>query len=149
MPVGCAGRITSYAEASDGRYLVTVTGVSRFRITTELPVKTPYRQARVHFEEFEADLLPPGDHPDFEREDFIDALRGYLTTRAMDIDWDTAEGAPMEALVNSLSMALPFEPAEKQYLLESVTLLDRATALRTLMQIAAAEGADHSPTSMQ
>ena len=110
--VGCAGRITSFAETSDGRYLITVTGVSRFRIAAEMPSKTPYRQVRAAFEAYEDDLVSPPEEPDFDRDAFLDALRAYMAHRLLDIDWETAETAPMEALVNSLSMALPFEPAE-------------------------------------
>ncbi|MBD3837603.1 LON peptidase substrate-binding domain-containing protein [Brevundimonas sp.] len=149
-PVGCAGRITSFAETSDGRYLITLTGVSRFRIAAELPVKTPYRQVRAAFEAYDADLIAPLETAEFDREAFLDALRGYLTNRSLDIDWDTAEGAPMEALVNSLAMALPFEPTEKQALLECLTLSDRADALTALMRIDAADGGeDGPPHSMQ
>jgi uncharacterized protein len=147
--VGCAGRITGFAETSDGRYLITLTGVSRFRIAAELPVRTPYRQARADFGPYEGDLSAPGEAPDFDRHAFLDALRGYLANRALDIDWDTAEGAPMEALVNSLSMALPFEPPEKQALLESPTLMDRAEALTALMRIAAADGGEDDTPSIQ
>lgn len=148
-PVGCAGRITSFAETSDGRYLITLTGVSRFRIAAELPSKTPYRQVRAAFAAYETDLAPPPEEPDFDRHAFLDALRGYLEHRALDIDWETAEGAPMEALVNSLSMALPFEPAEKQALLEAMGLLPRAEALTALMRIDAADSGDDAAPSMQ
>jgi Lon protease-like protein len=147
--VGCAGRITSFAETSDGRYLITLTGVSRFRVAAELPSKTPYRQVRAAFAAYEADLAPPPEEPDFDRHAFLDALRGYLEHRALDIDWETAESAPMEALVNSLSMALPFEPAEKQALLEAMGLLPRADVLTALMRIDAADAGDDVPPSMQ
>ncbi|NBB64858.1 peptidase S16 [Pseudomonas sp. ODNR1LW] len=148
-PVGCAGRITSFAETSDGRYLITLTGVSRFRIAAELPSKAPYRQVRAAFDAYEADLAPPPDEPDFDRHGFLDALRAYMTRRLLDIDWDTAETAPMEALVNSLAMALPFEPAEKQALLEAMGLMDRAEALTALLRIDAADGGDDAASSIQ
>lgn len=148
-PVGCAGRITSFAETSDGRYLITLTGVSRFRIAAELPSKAPYRQVRAAFDAYEADLASPPEEPDFDRHAFLDALRNYLAHRSLDIDWETAESAPMEALVNSLSMALPFEPAEKQALLEAVSLLPRSEALIALMRIDAADAGDDASPSMQ
>ena len=148
-PVGCAGRITSFAETSDGRYLITLTGVSRFRIAAELPSKAPYRQVRAAFDAYEADLASPPEEPDFDRHAFLDALRIYLAHRSLDIDWETAESAPMEALVNSLSMALPFEPAEKQALLEAVSLLPRSEALIALMRIDAADAGDDASPSMQ
>ncbi len=147
--VGCAGRITSFAETSDGRYLITLTGVCRFRVAAEMSVSTPYRQVRAAFEAFEYDLSSPPDEG-FDRDAFIEALRAYLERRQLDIDWDTADGAPQEALVNSLAMALPFEPAEKQALLESPTLEDRCQTLTALMQIDAAESGDGaSSTAMQ
>jgi len=147
--VGCAGRITSFAETSDGRYLITLTGVCRFRVTAELPSQTPYRQIRAAFASFESDLTVPSGEP-FDRDAFLDALKAYLERRQLEIDWDTAEAAPQEALINSLSMALPFEAAEKQALLESPTLDDRCLTLTALMQIDAAEPGDgDSPTGMQ
>ena len=147
--VGCAGRITSFAETSDGRYLITLTGVCRFRVAAEMSTPTPYCQVRAAFAAFESDLSSPHDEG-FDREAFFDALRAYLERRQLEIDWDTADGAPQEALVNSLAMALPFEPAEKQALLESPTLGDRCQTLTALLQIDAAESGDgNSSTAMQ
>lgn len=147
--VGCAGRITSFAETSDGRYLITLTGVSRFRVAAELSSPTPYRQVRADFSDHEADLSPPQDGP-FDRPAFLAALKSYLERRQLEIDWDTADAAPREALVNSLSMALPFDPAEKQALLEARDLEVRAESLKALLQIDAAErGDDETPPSMQ
>ena len=149
-PVGCAGRITSFAETSDGRYLITLTGCARFRLASELPTQTPYRQIRADFTGFEADLAaPPVDDVGLDREGLLDALRAYLETRGLDIDWDTAETAPPEALINSLSMALPFEPPEKQALLEAASLTDRSAVLTALMTIDAADSGDGDAPSMQ
>ncbi|MBG7614856.1 LON peptidase substrate-binding domain-containing protein [Brevundimonas sp. BAL450] len=148
-PVGCAGRITSFAETSDGRYLVTLTGVARFRILAELPAQSPYRQTRVDFEPFALDLKAPDEDDAFDRSDLLAALQGYLNPRGLDIDWDAARDAPPEALVNSLSMALPFEPAEKQALIEALTLYDRLGTLTALLRIDAAEPGDDEPTTMQ
>ena len=148
-PVGCAGRITSFAETSDGRYLITLTGVCRFRVSSELPVKTPYRQVHANFAPFEADLRAPDPAADFDRDHFLDALRPYLEHRGLNVDWDTAEIAPQEALINSLAMALPFEPAEKQALLEAITLEDRAEALTALLRIDAADPGDDDGPAMQ
>lgn len=141
-PVGCAGRITSFAETSDGRYLITLTGVSRFRVASELPSASPYRQVRVLFQPFEADLATAADGRAFERRPFLDALKAYLEHRALEIDWETAEAAPCEALINSLAMALPFEAAEKQALLEAAAVEDRAQVLTTLLRIDAAGSDD-------
>ena len=92
--MGCAGRITSFAETSDGRYLVTLTGVARFRILAELPVQTPYRQTRVDFEPFALDLKAPDEDDAFDRGDLLAALQGYLNPRGLDIDWDAAPRRP-------------------------------------------------------
>ncbi len=137
--IGCVGRITSYAETSDGRYLITLTGICRFQLRNELNAPTPYRQARVSYDRFEADLTEPEDDGEFDRARLLTALRTYLQRRALDVDWDTAEGAPEEALVNSLAMALPFDPQEKQALLEASDLCARRDALTALLEIDSAE----------
>ncbi len=149
-PIGCAGRITSFAETSDGRYLITLTGCARFRLGGEIPTQTPYRQIRADFAPFEADLsAPPVDDVGLDRDGLLDALRAYLETRGLDIDWDTAETAPPEALINSLSMALPFDPPEKQALLEAASLTDRSSVLTALLTIDAASDGEGDAPSMQ
>lgn len=147
-PIGCVGRITSFNETADGRYLITLTGVCRFAVAEELPVRTPYRQVRAEFAAFAADLEPPpGDLP-FGRDALLRALRAYLERRGLEIEWETARAAPAEALINSLSMALPFAPAEKQALLEAADLMERETALVALLEIEAAFD-DDDPQSLQ
>ena len=143
--VGCAGRITSFNETSDGRYLITLTGICRFNVAGELQVKTPYRQVRADFAPFEADLRAPDPAAEFDRHGFLDALRPYLEHRGLNVDWDTAEAAPQEALINSLAMALPFEAPEKQALLEAETLDARAEALTALLRIEAVAPDDDEP----
>ncbi|MCR5878094.1 LON peptidase substrate-binding domain-containing protein [Phenylobacterium sp. J367] len=149
--VGCVGRITSYAETSDGRYLITLTGVCRFEPGEELNLKTPYRQLRAHYDRFEADLSEEekADAAEEARNRFAKALKRYLNRRELDIDWETAAAAPLEALVNSLSMGLPFEPAEKQALLEAQDLNVRFDALTTLLEIDALEDGDDGAHSVQ
>jgi len=147
--VGCAGRITSYAETPDGRYLITLTGISRFRVQGELPVHTPYRQVRADFAPFEDDLQPSPEIPRAERGRLLDGLKSYLESRGLEIDWQQARDAPLEALINSLSMALPFEPAEKQALLEAANLEERLRALMMLMSMGAAGSDDDGSPSMQ
>lgn len=138
--VGCAGKITSFAETSDGRYLITLTGICRFGVVNELQVKTPYRQVRADFTPFEADLSQAlQDIPEFSRDGFLQALRPYLQHRGLQVDWSVADVAPPEALINSLAMALPFDPREKQALLEAPTLTARAEALTALLHIDASD----------
>lgn len=147
-PVGCAGRVTSYAETSDGRYLITLTGIVRFRTGDELPSRGPYRQVRADYAPYEDDLTPPDDEA-FAREELLEALRAYLTRRSLDVDWETAREAPEEALVNSLAMALQFEPAAKQALLEAEDLAARSRTLTALLAIDAAIDDDDAPPSVQ
>jgi hypothetical protein len=146
-PVGCAGRITSYAETPDGRYLITLTGVCRFRVGDELPAHTPYRQVKARFDPYEQDLRP-GARVEFDRERLLAALRVYLNRRGLDVDWGAAEEAPADALVTSLAMGLPFEPAEKQVLLEAETADERCETLLTLLEIdaARASGEERDPS---
>lgn len=146
--IGCIGRITSFAETADGRYLITLTGVCRFRVAAELPAHTPYRQVRADYAAFEDDLatavLDGGD----DRERLLAALKAYLERHQLALDWRMAREAPIEALINSLSMALPFGSAAKQALLEAPSLADRLGTLTTLLQIDAAAD-DDGPPSMQ
>jgi Lon protease-like protein len=147
--VGCAGRITAYAETSDGRYLITLTGVCRFAAGEELNIQTPYRQMRARYDRFESDLSEPGEAqaPPALRARFAQALKRYLNRRELDIDWETAQSAPLEALVDSLAAGLPFNPAEKQALLEAPTLTGRFETLSALLEMdAAGDGDDDSPS---
>ncbi|MGZ8363698.1 MAG: LON peptidase substrate-binding domain-containing protein [Caulobacteraceae bacterium] len=144
--VGCAGRITSFSETGDGRYIITLTGICRFNVGAELPGGLPYRQVRADFTPYEADLKPMAEDEGFDQMRLLAALKHYLDQRGMEIDWETAKSAPCEALVNSLCMALPFEPPEKQAFLEAATTWDRREALVALLEIgAAASGDDETP----
>jgi Lon protease-like protein len=148
-PVGCAGRITSFAETQDGRYLITLTGVCRFSVGEELPSQGPYRQVRASFAPYCGDL-EAGETPEANPDGhiaFLTALRHYLEHRGLDIDWESAESAPTSALVNSLCMALPFEPGEKQVLLEAMTFDERCATLTALLEIDAA--GDDEPHGLQ
>ena len=149
--VGCVGRITMFSETEDGRYLITLTGICRFEAGEELTVRMPYRQLRARYDRFEGDLADDEaqEAPPPARDRFAKALKRYLNHRELDIDWETASGAPLEALVNSLAMGLPFEPAEKQALLEAPDLAGRFEALSTLLEIDALEDGDDEGHSVQ
>ncbi len=140
--VGCAGRVTSFSETADGRYLVTLTGLSRFRVTEELPVQTPYRQVRADFTSFVMDLAPLSDDQGAERARLLEALERYLDRRGLRMDWGAAERAPIQPLVNSLAMALPFGLVEKQALLEAKGPIERQTALIALLEMGGTEFGD-------
>ena len=148
--VGCAGKITSFNEASDGTYLITLTGICRFALDGELAVRTPYRQVRAAFSPFAVDLSEDDDGGEvFEDSRFAKALKTYLHRQDLAIDWQSAAVAPLESLVNSLAMGLPFSPAEKQALLEAATLADRTEILTTLLEIDAQNWDGDTPTSLQ
>jgi hypothetical protein len=149
--VGCLGRVTSYAETADGRYLITLTGLCRFDAGEEIAIRTPYRQVRARYDRFEGDLAEEREPEatDAIRDRFAKALKRYLNHRDLDIDWETATTAPLEPLVNSLAMGLPFDPAEKQALLEAPALADRFDALTTLLEIDCLDDGDDESHSMQ
>ncbi|MDX5360467.1 MAG: LON peptidase substrate-binding domain-containing protein [Alphaproteobacteria bacterium] len=135
--VGCLGRITQFSETGDGRYLITLTGICRFRIGDEPEAATPYRQVIPEYGDFVRDLAEDsGDILDRPR--FLKALNAYLVANKLDADWGSIEGAPAESLVNTLAMLLPFEPQEKQALLQAPGLTERADALLALLELAAA-----------
>jgi Lon protease-like protein len=136
--VGCAGRLTSFSEVPDGRYLITLTGVCRFGLDAELDAATPYRQVRADWEPFACDLAAPSLPASFDRVELLSALRAFLASNDLAADWASIENAAPDALVNSLSMVCPFDPPEKQALLEAPTLEARSEALMTLMRLRAA-----------
>lgn len=140
--VGCAGRITAYAETGDGKYLITLTGVCRFRSEAELDALTPYRQVRADYGPFESDLHGADAVLEFDRPPFLALLRRYLDRRGLGIEWEMVNVAPGAALIDSLCMALPFAPAEKQALLEARALEERRAVLEALLEMDAASGVD-------
>lgn len=136
---GCAGRISQFSETPDGRFLITLTGLSRFTIQEELAVATPYRQAQVIYAGFEADQHEVAMMAAELRDRLLDGLRRYLDRLGMAADWESMKSSDDEALVNALAMVCPFDSADKQALVESPTVPERARALITLMAFAAAE----------
>jgi Lon protease-like protein len=133
--VGCLGRIVEYSETDDGRYLITLAGIARFQVSGEREVQTPFRQVAADYTLFAGDLLSTEDPP-IARDRLLAALKPYLSDRAMKTDWKSIEDAPAETLVSALCMLCPFEPGEKQALLEAHDLRQRAEALITLLEIA-------------
>jgi hypothetical protein len=142
--VGCAGRITSYAETDDGRYLVTLTGICRFAVKQELALTTPYRQVTAGWEAFAADLYPASEDGVPDRSELIRSLRTYVAAHGLQADWSAVEDAPMETLVHALAAGCPFPAPEKQALLEAGSLADRARTLMALMAMSASGGDDGS-----
>ena len=143
--IGCAGRITSLSETEDGRYLIVLTGVCRFRVVEEREGFTPYRRVEPNWASFSSDLDRTDELDDFDKESFLDLLRKYFEIANLSSDWDTMREAESEMLINSLSMMCPFEVEEKQALLEAPDLGDRAEALIALLRFAIAEGGTGGP----
>jgi len=138
--VGCAGRITSLSETDDGRYLIVLSGITRFRIAEEREGFAPYRRVHAGWTDFHSDLNGPESLSDFDRESFLVLLQRYLEAAGLSSDWDGMREAEDEMLINTLSMMCPLGVEEKQALLEAATLGDRAGALTALIQFAIAEG---------
>jgi Lon protease-like protein len=135
-PAGCAGRITSFAETEDGRFLITLTGTSRFRISEELPLLEGYRRVVPDWSGFSRDLEGEEDSS-FDRERLMRGLRAYFQHHQISADWDAVGSVPGERLVTSIAMVCPFEPSEKQALLEAPGLDERARLLTTIVEMAA------------
>jgi Lon protease-like protein len=129
------GRITEYSETDDGRYIIALTGIARFRVSGERETRNAFRQVAADYTLFAGDLLSTEDPP-IPRDRLLSALKPYLSDRAMKTDWKSIEEAPAETLVNALCMLCPFEPGEKQALLEAPGLKERVDALITLLEIA-------------
>jgi len=133
--VGCLGRLTSLSETGDGRYLVSLTGVCRFALAAEEEADSPYRQGRLDFGHYAGDLHPAPE-PELDRRRLFDALGPYLAANELEVEWQDLEQARGESLVNTLAVALPLGPREKQGLLLAETLNQRAQLLLTLLEMA-------------
>lgn len=133
--VGCLGRISSFSETEDGRYLITLTGMVRFTIVEEVEGKRGYRRVRAALGGYAADLEPAGDSLPFERAELLAALKRYFANAGVDAKWDAIAAMADPALVVSLCMACPFDAEEKQALLEAKDEAERARALLALLTI--------------
>ncbi len=143
--IGCAGRISQFSETEDGRYLITLSGVSRYRIVKECTGFTPYRRCEVDWTDFSADLGREQLDSGLERTALLELLSRYFKARNLSTDWDALEGADDELLINSLSMLLDFEPEDKQALLEAPCLVTRRETLITLIEFALRNGSHEDP----
>jgi len=147
--VGCVGRITQLAESGDGRYLIELTGVARFRVEQELPVKTEYRQCRVSYAPFADDFIARKGEEAVDRNAVLKALRAFMKANKLQADWEGIDQAPNEALVNALAMMSPYGPPEKQALLEAPDLKTRAELLVAITEIELAKKNTEGETPLQ
>lgn len=134
--IGCAGRLTGFSETEDGRYMVTLSGISRFRVLQEVQGFTPYRRCQVEWAPFARDLGGAESDAGFKRAEFMAGLKRYFEAMELSTDWGSLKGADEELLINSLSMLCPFAPEDKQALLEAPSLTTRRETLVTLIEFA-------------
>jgi Lon protease-like protein len=147
--IGCVGRITQFADTGDNRYLLQLTGVSRYRVEAELDVTTPYRQCRVSYVPFADDFIARKGEAQVDRHAVLRALSDFLKANNLKTDWEGIENAPNEALVNALAMMSPYGSAEKQAMLEAPDLKTRAEILVAVTEIELAKGETDGETPVQ
>lgn len=143
--IGCAGRLTAFSETEDGRYMITLSGVSRFRVREDVEGFTPYRRCNVSWTGFDRDLGPTENDPGLDRDVFFPTLRNFFDTEELRTDWESLRDAEDELLINSLSMLCPFEPEDKQALLEAPSLETRRETLVTLIEFSLRGGLGEDP----
>ncbi|WP_068007842.1 LON peptidase substrate-binding domain-containing protein [Pseudovibrio axinellae] len=147
--VGSMGRITGFQESGDGRYLVTISGVSRFELRGELEERAPFRRGHVDATRFAGDLKVGLGEDEVDRDQLFSTLTEYLSVNELEADWDSVKSASSEVLVNALCMMSPYGPKEKQALLETESLKMRADTLIALAEIELARGNDASGSALQ
>lgn len=139
--VGCLGRLTSFSETDDGRFLISLTGTIRFQVAAELPGRDGYRRVRADYASFTADLEDPAPPAELDRPALLEALRAYFRTKGIDANWEAIERLDDDPLITTLCMVCPFEPLEKQALLEAQDPAARAAMLVTMLHMDSMPGA--------
>ncbi|MCX7301460.1 MAG: LON peptidase substrate-binding domain-containing protein [Rhodobacterales bacterium] len=134
--IGCAGRLSAFSETEDGRYMITLSGISRFRLVKEVQGFTPYRRCEASWTGFDRDMGPCEKDAGLDRERFLKLLNRFFKSQGLSTDWESIRDAEDELLINSLSMLCPFEPEDKQALLEAPSLDTRRETLVTLIEFA-------------
>ena len=140
--IGCAGRLTAFSETEDGRYMITLSGISRFRIVNEADGFVPYRRCGVSWDGFERDLGPAEKDAGLDRETFMKLLGRFFVDQGLKTDWESLGDTEDELLINSLSMLSPFSPEDRQALLEAPSLVARREILVTLIEFALRGGSN-------
>ena len=140
-PIGCIGRLTAFRETEDGRYFITLQGICRFGVVEEIETDTLYRQVLAAYAKYRSDMQPTED-PEVDRNKLMPALRQFLEAYQVDVDWETLEKVQDESLVRSLAMTCPFEPSEKQAILEAATLGERSRLVTSLIEMAVLQRPD-------
>jgi Lon protease-like protein len=144
---GCVGKITSFTETSDGRYLINLTGVCRFDVKRELPLLRGYRRIEPDWMPYQGDFTAAPESS-FDRAALVEALKTYLTRNEFSADWKAVEGTCTADLVVLLAAMCPFSPIEKQALLEAPDAVARSRILTSLLAMGSPTGKDASPSRM-
>lgn len=147
--IGCAGRLTSFSETEDGRYMVTLSGVSRFRLLDEVTGFQPYRRFQINWSPFQRDLAGEETDAGFDRDGFMALLARYFQARQLGTDWSGLKEAGTEHMINALSMLLPLGSEDKQALLEAPSLVTRRETLVTLLEFSLRASGSGSNEVMQ
>ena len=142
--VGCLGRLTAFGETDDGRYVITLTGVTRYRIVEELALKDGYRRVRADYSEFNIQL-PPQEGATYDRTQFMATLSSYMGKIGAEPNQKTFEHANDQALITAVATSAPFAPQEKQAILECVGLEEQAEMVRSIMEMASYDGDNEEP----
>ena len=147
--IGCAGRITKYAEMPDNKMMIALTGIARFRIASETDTTKPYREVTPDYTGFSDDFVPGNGEEDVDRDRLLNTFKSYLDANELEADWSEVLGMSTESLVNTLSAMCPYPPREKQALLEAADLKSRASVLVTLTEMVIAAAGTGSGAQLQ
>jgi len=131
--VGCLGKIEAHSKTPDGRYLINLTGLIRFKIVDELETDLPYRKFKVSYEDYLEDLEKIKFSDKINVIDLIDKTRRFFKIHQLSTDWKIVEKVEPNQLVNSLSMICPFSVSEKQTLLEAKNLIERTNLINQII----------------
>lgn len=145
---GCVGRMSGLRRTDDGRYYLTLVGLCRYDVAEELPMTHAYREVVADYRRYLSDIDPAGPAAT-DRERLLSALRSYLDARDMETDWDRLHRVDEETLVNALAMMCPFDPREKQALLEAADVRERSEILTSLFTMGGLAARGTAPSSMQ
>ncbi|MBU3031438.1 LON peptidase substrate-binding domain-containing protein [Paracoccus marinaquae] len=140
--IGTAGRVVAFSETDDGRMMISLRAISRFRLVEMQEGFAPYLRGQVDWASFRRDLGGAERDPAMDRAALFGLLRRYMEAHDLSTDWDAATQAEDEMLINSLAMMLPFSPGDKQALLETPALADRRELLQGLIEFALHGGDD-------
>ncbi len=146
--IGCLGRLTAFAEADDGRYVITLTGVCRYKVIRELPLKDGYRRIVADYSMFKTSV-PPQEGATYDRTCFMKTLSAYLGKLGAEQNQQSFEHANDQALITAVAMSAPFSPSEKQAILECIDLEDQAEMVRSIMEMSAYDKKDDDGPSVR